>query len=99
MKTAHRLGVLVFAAACAQGHMSSRHGSPLHTYACANGKTFQARQVLTGEVEVTAGGRTRDVSDAEGEPNRSGPRLITEGTATRLEGMPGGPYQTCLLAD
>jgi hypothetical protein len=88
---------LLLAAACAQTDLSTRHGSPLHTYLCADGKTFEARQILSGEVEVTAGGKTRDVTDAEGDPVASGPRLIFEGDVSRLEGMPGGPYVACRL--
>lgn len=87
-------------AACSTGEdLRTRHGSPLHTYACRDGKTFQARQLLTGEVEVTAGGFTRDVTDAEGEPVRGGPNMTSEGETSRLTGMPGGPYDACVMDD
>lgn len=86
--------------ACTTGeHLSLRHGSPLHTYACHDAKTFQARQVMTGEVEVTAGGQTRDVTDPDGDPIAGGPRLTTVDNTTRLTGMPGGPYEACVLND
>lgn len=86
--------------ACTTGEdPSTRHGSPLHTYTCNDGKTFQARQVMTGEVEVTAGGQTRDVTDANGDPVPNGPRLEPVDEASRLSGMPGGPYEACFLDD
>lgn len=77
--------------------LSTRHGSPLYTHACDNGKTFQSRQIISGEVEVTAGGQTRDVTDADGDPIPGGPRLETVDGASRLVGMPGGPYEACVL--
>jgi hypothetical protein len=87
-------------AACATGEdLSLRHGSPLHTYTCNGGKTFLARQLMTGEVEVTAGGQTRDATDANGDPVPGGPRLTSVGEATQLAGMPGGPYEACVLDD
>jgi hypothetical protein len=79
------------------GPLRARHGSPLYTYACDNGKSFQSRQIISGEVEVTAGGRTGDVTDANGEPVPGGPRLDTTDRAPRLTGMPGGPYEACML--
>ena len=87
-------------AACSTGEdLKTRHGSPLHTYTCEDGKSFQARQVMTGEVEVTAGGQTRDVTNADGDPVPNGPRMIPIDEATRLTGMPGGPYEACFLDD
>ena len=86
--------------ACSTGEdLRTRHGSPLHTYQCAEGKSFQVRQVMTGEVEVTAGGQTRDLTDAEGEPIPNGPRMTPNDEATRLTGMPGGPYEACFMDD
>lgn len=94
------LAALPLLAACSTGEdLKSRHGSPLHTYTCANGKSFQARQVMTGEVEVTAGGETRDVTDANGDPIANGLRMTTIGETTNLTGMPGGPYESCVLDD
>ena len=91
---------LFLLAACATGEdLKTRHGSPLHTYTCADGKSFQARQVMTGEVEVTAGGETRDVTNADGDPIPNGPRMIPVDETTRLTGMPGGPYEACVLDD
>lgn len=91
---------LFMLAACTTGEdLQTRHGSPLHTYTCADGKSFQARQVMTGEVEVTAGGETRDVTDANGDPIANAPRMTTIGEATNLTGMPGGPYEACVLDD
>lgn len=85
-------------AACVTGEaLSTRHGSPLYTHACENGKSFQSRQIISGEVEVTAGGRTRDVTDANGDLIPGGPRLETVDDASRLTGMPGGPYEACVL--
>lgn len=75
-----------------------RHGSPLYTHACNDGKTFQSRQIMSGEVEVTAGGRTQDVTDADGDPIPGGPRLETVDGASRLTGMPGSPYEACILS-
>jgi hypothetical protein len=74
-----------------------RHGSPLYTHACDNGKTFQSRQIISGEVEVTAGGQTLDVTDADGDPIPGGPRLETVDEAMRLTGVPGGPYEACVI--
>jgi hypothetical protein len=54
---------------------------------------------MTGEVEVTAGGQTRDVTDANGDPVLDGPRLTHTDEAARLAGMPGGPYENCRLDD
>jgi hypothetical protein len=86
--------------ACAIGEdLRLRHGSPLHTYKCEGGKTFQARQIISGEVEVTAGGQTRDVTDADGELTPNGPRMTPIDEATRLTGMPGGPYEACFMDD
>jgi hypothetical protein len=86
-------------AACvtSEDALRTRHGSPLHTYTCSDGKTFLARQIISGEVEVTAGGQTRDVTNADGDPIPGGPRLEPVGEATRLSGMPGGPYEVCRL--
>ena len=86
--------------ACSTGDdLRLRHGSPLHSYTCADGKTFQARQIISGEVEVTAGGATRDVTDANGDLVPGGPRLTPVDEATRLTGMPGGPYNACFMDD
>jgi hypothetical protein len=86
--------------ACATGEdLRLRHGSPLHAYKCADDKSFEVRQIISGEVEVTAGGETRDVMDADGEPISDGPRMIPIDGATRLSGMPGGPYEACFMDD
>jgi hypothetical protein len=86
--------------ACATGEdLRLRHGSPLHTYKCADGKSFQVRQIISGEVEVTAGGETRDVTDADGDLVPNGPRMTPVDDATRLTGMPGGPYEACFMND
>src|SRR5262245_13629107 len=86
--------------ACATSEdLRLRHGSPLHTYTCEDGKTFQSRQIISGEVEVTAAGQTRDVTDANGDLVPNGPRLTPVDEATRLTGMPGGPYEACFLDD
>ena len=85
--------------ACQAENLSLRHGSPLHSYTCAAGKSFLARQVMTGEVEITAGGETRDVTDADGDPIPGGPRMETTGDTSTLTGMPGGPYESCRLDD
>lgn len=77
--------------------LRTRHGSPLYTHACDNGKSFQSRQIISGEVEVTAGWRTGDVTDASGAPIPGGPHLDTTDGASRLTGMPGGPYEACVL--
>lgn len=83
---------------CATGEdLRTRHGSPLHTYTCADNKSFQVRQIISGEVEVTAGGETRDLTTADGEPVASGPRMTPIDEATRLTGMPGGPYEACFM--
>lgn len=74
-----------------------RHGSPLYTHACNDGKTFMSRQIMSGEVEVTAGGRTRDVADGDGNLIPGGPRLEPAGEAMRLTGMPGAPYEACVI--
>ena len=92
-------GLLALAACTTGEDLKTRHGSPLHTYTCADGKSFQVRQVMTGEVEVTAGGQTRDLTDAEGEPIPNGPRMTPNDEATRLTGMPGGPYEACFMDD
>ncbi len=93
-------GCLLLLAACSTGEdLKTRHGSPLHTYTCADGKSFMVRQVMTGEVEVTAGGQTRDTTDANGDPIPNGPRMIPIDEATRLTGMPGGPYEACFMDD
>jgi hypothetical protein len=93
------LVALTLAACTATGDLRLRHGSPLHTYKCADGKTFQVRQIISGEVEVTAGGKTRDITDANGDPIPDGPRMIPVGEATRLTGMRGGPYEACFMDD
>jgi len=91
-------GVLV--AACAGGaNLHARHGSPLHNYTCDGGKTFLSRQIISGEVEVTAGGVTRDVTNADGDPIPDGPRLVYSDETATLTGMPGGPYTGCRLDD
>lgn len=92
-------GLLALTACSTDENLKTRHGSPLHTYTCEGGKSFQARQVMTGEVEVTAGGQTRDVTNADGDPVPNGPRMIPIAEATRLTGMPGGPYEGCLMND
>ncbi len=86
--------------ACTTGEdLRVRHGSPLHTYACADGKTFLSRQIITGEVEITAGGQTRDVTDANGDPIPLGPQITYADETASLTGMPGGPYTSCRLSD
>ena len=91
---------LLCLSACAIGEdLRLRHGSPLHTYRCENGKAFQVRQIISGEVEVTAGGQTRDVTDANGDLTPNGPRMTPIAEATRLTGMPGGPYEVCFMDD
>lgn len=85
-------------AGCATGEgLRHRHGSPLYTYMCADGKTFQQRQILTGEIEVTAGGATRDATDADGDPLPGAPQLTYAGPLAKLTGMPGGPYESCVM--
>jgi hypothetical protein len=93
------LAVLCLSACATDEDLRLRHGSPLHTYTCADGKPFQARQIISGEVEVTAGGQTRDVTDANGDLVPNGPRMTSVGEATRLTGMPGGPYEACFMDD
>lgn len=93
---------LIIAALCVAACTTSedlrlRHGSPLHTYRCEDGKTFQVRQIISGEVEVTAGGRTRDITDADGDLVPNGPRMTPIDKATRLTGMPGGQYEACFM--
>jgi len=75
-----------------------RHGSPLYTRVCKYGKTLLSRQIVYGEVEVTAGGRTQDTANGDGDPVPGQPRLEPVGDAMRLTGMPGGPYEACLIA-
>lgn len=90
----------LLAGACASGdNLHTRHGSPLHTYACDGGKTFLSRQIISGEVEITAGGETRDVTNADGDPIAGGPQLIYANETATLTGMPGGPYTGCRLDD
>ena len=96
-----RLGLLIaglMVAGCATGEdLRLRHGSPLYTFKCADGKSFQQRQIISGEVEVTAGGVTRDATNADGAPVPGGPLLTPVDEATRLTGMPGGPYEACYM--
>lgn len=99
-----RSGVLVIAflalAACVSNEeLRARHGSPLHTYKCDEDKTFQVRQIISGEVEVTAGGETRDLTTSDGDLVPNGPRLTPIDEANRLTGMPGGPYEACFLQE
>jgi hypothetical protein len=75
-----------------------RPGSPLCTHVCKDGKTFLSRQMNSGQVEVTAGGRTQEAANSDGEPVPGRPRLEQVGDAMRLTGMPGGPYEACLIA-
>jgi hypothetical protein len=89
--------VLLVSCVADDSALRSRHGSPLYTHACDNGKTFQSRQIISGEVEVTAGGRTADVTDGDGDPIPGGPRMETTDGGSRLTGMPGGPYEACVL--
>ncbi len=97
--TACVLGISACAAGPDQAELRARHGSPLYTYVCDDGKSFQQRQIISGEVEVTAGGVTRDVTTADGELVAGGPRIEPVDEATRLTGMPGGPYEACFQAD
>ena len=91
---------LALAAACVSNEdLRARHGSPLHTYTCEDSKAFQVRQIISGEVEVTAGGQTRDLTTADGDLIRNGPRLTPIDEAHRLTGMPGGPYEVCFMED
>jgi hypothetical protein len=93
------IAFLILAACQSSEALQQRHGSPLYTYACNDDKTFQTRQIISGEVEVTAGGQTRDVTTADGELVPGGPRLVPVDEATRLTGMPGGPYEACFMDD
>ena len=93
------LAVLCLSACATSEDLRLRHGSPLHTYKCEDGKSFQVRQIISGEVEVTAGGQTRDLTDANGDPTPNGPRMTPIDAATRLTGMPGGPYEACFMDD
>jgi len=93
------LAVLCLSACAIDEDLRLRHGSPLHTYKCEDGKTFQVRQIISGEVEVTAAGKTRDVTNADGDLIPRGPRMTPTDKATRLTGMPGGPYETCFMDD
>lgn len=79
--------------------LGTRHGSPQHTYVCADGKTFLSRQIITGEVEITAGGVTRDVTNAAGDPVPGDHGISYTDGAASLTGFPGGPYQGCTLND
>ena len=56
---------------------------------------------MTGveNVEVTAGGQTRDLTTADGDLVPNGPRMTPVDEATRLTGMPGGPYEACFMDD
>ncbi len=100
MRFASLILCLLSAAACSTGaDLRSRHGSPLYTFDCNDGKSFQQRQIISGEVEVTAGGVTRDVTTADGDLVPGGPRLEPVDEATRLTGMPGGPYEACFMRE
>lgn len=92
-------GLPLAACVTSEDELRTRHGSPLHTYTCSNGKTFLARQIMSGEVEITAGGRTQDATNADGDAVPGGPRLEPVGEAMRLTGMPDGPYEACRLDD
>ena len=90
----------VVLSACSTGaDLRTRHGSPLYTFDCNDGKSFQQRQIISGEVEVTAGGQTRDVTTSDGDLVPGGPRLEPVDEATRLTGMPGGPYEACFMRE
>lgn len=93
------IAYLALAACVSNEELRARHGSPLHTYMCENSKTFQVRQIISGEVEVTAGGQTRDLTTADGDLVPNGPRLTPIDEANRLAGMPGGPYEACFLQE
>lgn len=99
MRSAILFAALLPAACVSSEDLRARHGSPLHTYTCEDNKTFQVRQIISGEVEVTAGGQTRDLTTADGELVRNGPRMTPIDEANRLTGMPGGPYEACFLQD
>lgn len=88
---------IVFTACATREDLRLRHGSPLHTYRCEDGKSFQVRQIISGEVEVTAGGQTRDLTTADGDLVPDGPRMTPIDEATRLTGMPGAPYEACFM--
>jgi|SRR5690349_6528512 hypothetical protein len=90
---------LLLTACVSNEDLRARHGSPLHTYKCEDSKTFAVRQIISGEVEVTAGGETRDLTTANGDLVKNGPRLTPIDEANRLTGMPGGPYEACFLRD
>ena len=74
-----------------------RHGSPLSNPACNNGKTFMFRQIISGHLQVTASGRTRDITDGDGNLMPGGLRLDPRGEAMRLTGMPGSLHETCVI--
>ena len=93
------LAVLCLSACVTGEDLRLRHGSPLHTYKCEDGKSFQVRQIISGEIEVTAGGQTRDLTDANGDLTPNGSRMTPIDEATRLTGMPGGPYEACFMDD
>jgi hypothetical protein len=100
MRTLRLIPCALVLAACSTGaELRARHGSPLYTFECNDGKSFEQRQIISGEVEVTAGGVTRDVTSADGDLVPGGPRLEPVDEATRLTGMPGGPYEACFQAD
>lgn len=91
---------LAFLCACTPTHdLSARHGSPQHTYVCADGKTFLSRQIITSEVEITAGGETHDVTNSDGDPAPGDHGISYVDGAASLTGFPGGPYQGCTLND
>lgn len=93
------IAFLALAACVSNEELRARHGSPLHTYKCDEDKTFQVRQIISGEVEVTAGGETRDLTTADGDLVPNGPSLTPIDEANRLTGMPGGPYEACFLQE
>jgi hypothetical protein len=94
------LPALILSACATNGEdLRTRHGSPLYTFACNDDKTFQQRQIISGEVEVTAGGVTRDMTTADGEFVPGGPRIEPVDETTRLTGMPGGPYEACFMRE
>lgn len=93
------IAYLALAACVSNEELRARHGSPLHTYTCEDSRTFQVRQIISGEVEVTAGGQTRDLTTADGDLVPNGPRLTPIDEANRLTGMPGGPYEACFLQE
>lgn len=92
------MALLILLASCTTDEtLHTRHGSPLYVHRCDNAKSFQSRQIISGEVEVTAGGQTRDATDSNGDPVPGGPMLTYAGDRTTLTGMPGGPYENCVL--